>query len=74
MPNVTIEGNRLGSVSWDGRNGEWYTGDGLSGHWEDLQCDRFLFDMDNYLAGATSRYKSVSVSHSSLELITACTR
>lgn len=61
MQNVTISGNSLGSQSWDGRNGEWYTGDGLSGHWEDLQCDRFASDMNNYLATATTRYRTVAV-------------
>ncbi|KAK9791143.1 hypothetical protein WJX73_010179 [Symbiochloris irregularis] len=57
--NVTITGNSLGSLPWDGRNGEWYTGFGLAGHWEDLQCDRFMYDMDKYLSNAGTHWRNV---------------
>ena len=61
MDNFTIGGNILGALSWDGRLGEWYTGFGLQGHWEDITCDRFRFDINGYLAGAKSRYKDIEV-------------
>ena len=61
MDNFTIGGNSLGALSWDGRLGEWYTGYGLQGHWEDIQCDRFRNDIDVYLANASSHYKGIEV-------------
>ena len=62
VDNFTIGGNTLGALSWDGRLGEWYTGFGLQGHWEDIQCDRFRSDINGYLSGANSRYRDIEVS------------
>ena len=59
--NFTIQGNSLGAMNWDGRLDEWYTGFGLNGHWEDIECDRFRYDIDNYLATAHSAYKDINV-------------
>ena len=61
VDNFTIGGNSLGALSWDGRLGEWYTGYGLQGHWEEIQCDRFRADINTYLGGAYSRYKDIQV-------------
>ena len=40
--------------------GARYTGFGAAGKWEDLNCvAHFRFDVNGYLAGAGSRYKTV---------------
>lgn len=40
--------------------GARYTGFGAGGKWEDLNCvAHFRFDVNGYLAGAGSRYKTV---------------
>ena len=61
VDNFTVQGNTLGALNWDGRLDEWYTGWGLSGHWEDIECDRFHYDIDAYLATAHSSYRDIDV-------------
>ena len=58
----TIRGNSLGAKDWNGCSNEWYTGSGDSGHWEDINCGaHFRYDLNNYLATAGTKIRSVQV-------------
>lgn len=57
-----IGGNSLGAKDWNGCSNEWYTGSGDSGHWEDINCGaHFKYDLNNYLATAGTKFRSVQV-------------
>ena len=61
MDNLSITGNSLGSVYWQG-DAEWNTGFGELSKFEQLDCGaRFKFDINNYLNTSGSQYKAVQV-------------